>query len=1031
MNQDIRNSSEFDLDAVIDRFEASWKNNADTNLESFLPIQEDPNYRRVLCELIRVDLELRWNRGEQPIVEEYLRTYATDVLEPQDVEELAFEEYRMRFQQGQTNSPAEFAERLAIDTTGWPVWSHSQNSVERDSVGRSENRESVELKFPEIGSQFQGFEIVGLLGTGAFGRVYLARQENLAGRFVALKVTEVSNTEPQSLARLQHTNIIPIYSLKKDARLQSICMPFLGVATMRDLFSQSNSDLGDLKSGKELISTVAGKRTSTIVASAAPDSTPELTDVINRGHVHGASMPAITGFDYQQTALWMVGKVADGLAYAHSKGIVHGDLKPANILISDDGEPLLLDFHLARATTPTMEETLVGGTLPYMSARHLRSLQGGGDVDVSCDIFSLGVVLYESLTGNLPYESHGNDEIAIERMIQERSEPPLGVRQHKPEISVDVESIVARCLSSNPTSQYTSAREIQQDIENHLSNRPLVFAPNRSITERLKKWMVRHPKLTSGTTIAVLSLLLIGMIAGLVGNRLSIAAKIQRKSQSTEFVQTIQSARQPLAMQHGQMGVLSNAIEDALELVRKRTLGNSAQYIATLGELPDDIRQRELTELSSINYWIAYRLLDRANASTDDAIAKENLELANEQLNFVADVGKDLTPAAVVQLNANILERLGNAQAAQQLLNSIPDDQFVDTIPERLMVAAELLRQEDRQTALKQLEQLVSEKLVVGQSDIPQAWLMMGKIHFQMGNLEKADLCFATCIRLAPDAPWGYIHRGINFLQQRKFPDAKAEFDHAIAIDDQNSTTYLNRALAFKGMNQPQHAIENLSKAISLGAPETRAYYIRYQLLARLNKPDEAKRDLETFLDLEPNDEISWLSRGMANIRINKPERALADFESALRFSPTSTNALQNIATVESEYLNRTENAIAALTRIIELEPSNLVAIVTRGVLHARLLHRDSALADASLALKKSSQADIMFRAAGVFALTSKENQGDSRIAVDLLNKAAFKDPKLVLSRISTDSDLDSIRDMKEFKSLVEKLNSFAPPRKK
>ncbi len=510
-----------------------------------------------------------------------------------EIEKLAYEEYRVRFQAGQSVTPSEYARRFGIDCSKWPEWTHSGNPS-RDSsrsVSRAEgnkeperNRFSERIAFPSIGSKFHGFEIVGQLGKGAFGRVFLARQEGLANRFVALKVTEESEVEPQSLARLQHTNIIPIYSLKKQDNLQSICMPFLGVATMRDLFLQADQKDSLYRNGQELIGTVAGKRASTIVATVDGSKAADLEAELNRSQVGpGDSMTAIVGFNYAQTALWMAGRVASGLAYAHSRGVVHGDLKPANILISDDGEPLILDFHLSRAVQKTGSgktrqadsDTLVGGTLPYMSSRHLLSLNHEVDVDASCDVFSLGVVLYESLTGILPYESYGFDEQAVQQMIQDRQALPVSIREHNPDLSPDIDSIVESCLSPNPKTRYTSARELQSDIDRHLNDLPLRFAANRSIAERAKKWIRRHPRLSSATSISVVALLTLCIAGTLVAGNLARAARIEYENGSKQFVESVQAARLPLTMRHENNSNWKETVERASDVVQSRTGGDS------------------------------------------------------------------------------------------------------------------------------------------------------------------------------------------------------------------------------------------------------------------------------------------------------------------------------------------------------------------------------------------------------------------------------------------------------------------------
>ena len=136
----------------------------------------------------------------------------------------AFEEYRLRHHFEQPVRREDFSGRLGVDVSLWPTWKVGSP----DSQAGSADSMSSTTRYPELGELFHGYELVGLLGTGSFRHVFLARQGDLANRFVAVKVTEVNVNEPQILARLQHTNIVPIHSLNRDDRLQSICMPSWG-----------------------------------------------------------------------------------------------------------------------------------------------------------------------------------------------------------------------------------------------------------------------------------------------------------------------------------------------------------------------------------------------------------------------------------------------------------------------------------------------------------------------------------------------------------------------------------------------------------------------------------------------------------------------------------------------------------------------------------------------------------------------------------------------------------------------------------
>ena len=216
---------------------------------------------------------------------------------------------------------------------------------------------------------------------------------------------------------------------------------------------------------------------------------------------------------YVQAILWLMARVAEGLAHAHERGILHRDLKPANILFADDGEPVLLDFNLAADTKAKLGASLafIGGTLPYMAPEHLSAFREGKEtVDARSDIYALGVILYELLTSVHPFPlRHGHVDAILPEMIADRLGSVPDVRSANPSVSPAVAAIVRHCLEPDPSRRYQSARELQEDLQRQLDDLPLRHVPEPSIRERLGKWARRHPRLSSSTTVGLVSMLLL------------------------------------------------------------------------------------------------------------------------------------------------------------------------------------------------------------------------------------------------------------------------------------------------------------------------------------------------------------------------------------------------------------------------------------------------------------------------------------------------------------------------------------------
>lgn len=1002
-----------DLNDIVDRFESEWSTSSDLN--EYLPDPAASNFMAVLCELVRVDLELRWNRGEKPLVEHYLEQFPNAAWSKRQITGIAFEEYRLRHQHEQPASPGEFSDRLGVNVSNWPIWNAES---ETSQTHRLKDRQKSRIRFPKVGELFHEFELIGILGQGAFGCVYLARQCDLANRFIAVKVTEISDNEPQILARLQHTNIVPIHSLRREDELQSICMPFLGLVTLRDLIRQTDAEDNRSRSAQELISTVAVKRASTVVAlsSQTGSDDSQIKEVLRSGKK--SVMPAIAGMNFQDTILWMTSRIAAGLAFAHERGVVHGDMKPGNVLISDDGQPLILDFHLSTRPEQSVDSLLVGGTLPYMSAGHLRSLATNQGVDPSCDIFSVGVMMYEALTGQLPYPDRGVDEQAIQKMICDRASRPRSVRDIVPEIAPGAASIVQRCL--DPVDSYKTAAEVQFDIERHLCDLPLKFAPNPSVTERFKKWARRHPRLSSVSVMTLIGLILTAMVAGAVGTQLRRAARIQAVQKSVAFVDELEHAKQPLTIGSLNSGLLKEKAALLVDLIAQRSTDGS-EHRALLNRLPEDIRESEINALIDSKYWLAVSLFTRGINAPQTPEQRELFRQAIDELGSARSLS-DSNTTALAQLQSDIYRRLGDPETADKIRNSVDDwvPEGSLAIQDQLLRAAEFRRKGDESRALGALKQLASEHT----NSFP-VWLMMGHAYRSLGELERAEAAYTVCIGLESESPWGYFCRGKAFLEQHEYAAAKQDFDVAIQLDESDPAGYLNRALAFRGLGEFEAAISDLTSAIDMGSTETRAFHLRYQMRKQLGQLDEANQDLTTFLELVPGDEVSWLSRGMAQMIVKNPEQALADFQSALDINPRSIDAFQNIATVQAEYLDQTQNAIEALSEIINDQPENVIAIATRGVLYGRLADRTRAHADAKLALSIDSSADTLYRVAGIFALTAPSHERDAVVANDLLRKASLANGRLVMSRYSGDRDLDNIRGSVAFQELDETLRSW------
>ena len=232
------------------------------------------------------------------------------------------------------------------------------------------------------------------------------------------------------------------------------------------------------------------------------------------------------GLSYRQTAELVTG-VAEALAFAHVRGVVHRDLKPSNLLIDPEGQPHITDFGLATGDTGESTLTVDGellGTPAYMSPEQARGEAHG--VDGRSDIYSLGVVLYELLTGVLPFR--GSARKILHQVLHDDPVPPRLVRESIPR---DLETICLKAMAKEPSDRFSSAEAMADDLRRHLQGAPVRSRP-ASRWRRIKRKVRKHPAI-----VAMLSFLVLATALGLG------AALWQRQREAAAELVLVKQAR--------------------------------------------------------------------------------------------------------------------------------------------------------------------------------------------------------------------------------------------------------------------------------------------------------------------------------------------------------------------------------------------------------------------------------------------------------------------------------------------------------
>jgi eukaryotic-like serine/threonine-protein kinase len=882
---------------------------------------------------------------------------------------------------------------------------------------------------PAAGSELFGFRILADLGRGSFGRVYLAQQCDLASRYVALKVSTNLFGESQALAQLQHTNIVPIYSIHRAALYQAVCMPYFGSTTLSDLLKHWRQRESLPETGLELVHTLCSRKSSTRemyeqesnpacsnVAAAEPLASvaPETLPQPNKGQ-GTAILEMLQDLSYVHAVLWIASRLANGLAHAHERGILHRDLKPANVLLTDEGQPMLLDFSVAEDTKHRKAAAIghVGGTLNYMAPEHLEAFQGAERVvDARSDLYSLGIILFEMLTRREPFPVlSGTLHEVLPSLLEARKAAPPYLRCWNKSVSPAVESIVRRCLEPDPARRYQSAQELHEDLDRQRVDLPLKYAPEPSLRERSRKWIRRHPRLTSVTTMLMLGLVLASFTVGVTMARVQRLAEFEAQESFNRFheeAKTVQFLLNARSMDTDQLvdgleqgqkalgtyAVLDNSEWDKQPAVRRLSAANQTKLRSELEDL--------------------LLLMSRAallRAAARDASSKGELLESARRWNQLAET---LSPSqqvgkALLAQRAEIALRLGQIAEAHQLGEQIKETKLA-TPRDHYQAGSEAVALGRYQEALPLLQ-------FAAETEPQNFWyrLILGLCHDGLEQPREARACYTTSIALWPEFPWTYFNRGLVYLRQNECQKAIADFNRVIQLRPNFAEVYMNRAVAWEGLKNYQAANADLTHALELGAPCTRIYFMRAHARAEAGDNEGAKQDMAEGLRLEPTDEKSWVARGWAKLSSDLPG-ALKDFEKAGELNPRYLPAMQNQAHVLGK-LGRNQEAVAVLDREIEMYPDYVPARAGRGVMLARLHKRQAAQEDAMEALRRDFGPATQYQVAGIFALTSREEPNDRALALVYLAAALRKG--FGFEMLEQDEDLDPIRDRPEFRQLV------------
>ena len=465
-------------------------------------------------------------------------------------------------------------------------------------VGDSLELSNENVVTTQVAQTLGKYKLVEVIGVGGMGKVW--RGVDRFGNSVAIKVLHSNEAvtdaqikrfrrEAEIMGRLPHRNICRVFEMNEFEGIHYIAMEFVDGLSLSDLLYEKTSSefSGRSVNHLDLKALISSLRSEKPLRDKAEQELAE------RGE-EPPPRPRKTRILPVEQSLTIILKVCEAVQFAHEHGVLHRDLKPGNILLREDGEPLVADFGLAKLSSPDATRSLsmtghVVGTLENMSPEQAESSK---DVDERADVYSIGTILYQMLTGRRHFEASGNIVADAQAL---KTHEPQRLRVHNPQLESDLEIITLKALRNDPVERYRSIAALKADIEHYRRGEVISARPVR-LVDVFRKTVQRN-KAASALVLVSATLLVVGVAVAFVLQSQSIAKEksANEKLKATEL-QVLQKAAD-LARKDEELKAQAAAVAQATE--NARVIEENARHAKEEAEKAREELEKAKTEVAN------------------------------------------------------------------------------------------------------------------------------------------------------------------------------------------------------------------------------------------------------------------------------------------------------------------------------------------------------------------------------------------------------------------------------------------------